>query len=263
MSPHPRPASHDDTTTPGEKNTTRDASPRPERTGFTCATCGRFNITRIEGLFHRVRAGSPQRFCDHACRQAAYRRRRAGAAEDTPCSSAEGGTGGSFRCHGNHNRHQRSPNPMCPARRRQYEATVPTIADRVAQTVVAMHLGVRAEPVFHLDSYGYRPSRSALDAVGVCRTRCWKFDWAIDLDVQKFFDTVPWDLVVKAVEAVCDTRWVLLYVKRWLAAPLQHADGTVVERDKGTPQGGLCSAEHNDPCGVPRSRTMMVPSSLT
>ncbi|MGH9022737.1 MAG: group II intron reverse transcriptase/maturase [Acidimicrobiia bacterium] len=118
---------------------------------------------------------------------------------------------------------------------------VPTVADRVAQTVVAMHLEERAEPRFHPDSYGYRPRRSALDAVGVCRQRCWKYDWAIDLDVEKFFDTVPWDLVLKAVEAVCDTRWVLLYVKRWLAAPLQRPDGNLVERDRGTPQGSAVS----------------------
>ncbi len=118
---------------------------------------------------------------------------------------------------------------------------VPTIADRVAQTVVASYLEEGAEPRFHPDSYGYRPKRSALDAVEACRARCWRYDWAIDLDVQKFFDTVPWDLVVKAVEAVTDTPWVLLYVKRWLAAPLQHPDGTLVERDRGTPQGSAAS----------------------
>jgi len=118
---------------------------------------------------------------------------------------------------------------------------VPTIADRVAQTVVAMHLGERAEPRFHPDSYGYRPGKSAHDAIAVCRVRCWKNDWIVDLDVQKFFDEVPWDLVVKAVEAVSDARWVLLYVKRWLAAPLQYPDGSLVERDKGTPQGSAVS----------------------
>ncbi len=118
---------------------------------------------------------------------------------------------------------------------------VPTIADRVAQTVVAMYLGERAEPRFHPDSYGYRPGRSPHDALAVCRARCWEFDWLIDLDVQKFFDEVPWDLVVKAVEAVTDCRWVLLYVKRWLAAPLQYPDGILVERDKGTPQGSAVS----------------------
>ena len=118
---------------------------------------------------------------------------------------------------------------------------VPTVADRVAQTVVAMHLEERAEPRFHPDSYGYRPKKAAWDAVGVCRQRCWKRDWVIDFDVQKFFDSVPWDLIVKAVEAVTDTPWVLLYVKRWLAAPLQPPDGTLVERDKGTPQGSAVS----------------------
>ena len=97
------------------------------------------------------------------------------------------------------------------------------------------------EPRFHPDSYGYRPRKATWEAVGVCRQRCWKYDWAIDLDVQKFFDTVPWDLIVKAVEAVCTTPWVLLYVKRWLSAPLQQPDGTLIERDKGTPQGSAAS----------------------
>jgi RNA-directed DNA polymerase len=118
---------------------------------------------------------------------------------------------------------------------------VPTISDRVAQTVVAAYLGERAEPRFHPDSYGYRPGKSAHDAIGVCQQRCWKFDWIIDLDVQKFFDSVPWDLVVKAVQAVTDCRWVLLYVKRWLAAAMQYPDGTLVQRDKGTPQGSAVS----------------------
>jgi RNA-directed DNA polymerase len=74
-----------------------------------------------------------------------------------------------------------------------------------------------------------------------CRERCWKYDWAIDLDVQKFFDEVPWDLMLRAVEAVTDCRWVLLYVKRWLAAPLKHPDGTLEQRSKGTPQGSAVS----------------------
>jgi group II intron reverse transcriptase/maturase len=118
---------------------------------------------------------------------------------------------------------------------------VPTIADRVAQTVVAAYLEERAEPRFHPGSYGYRPGRATWEAVEACRQRCWRYDWVIDLDVQKFFDTVPWHLVTKAVEAVTDCRWVLLYVKRWLAAPLQLPDGTLVERDKGTPQGSAAS----------------------
>jgi RNA-directed DNA polymerase len=118
---------------------------------------------------------------------------------------------------------------------------VPTIADRVAQTVVAKYLEQRAEPRFHPDSYGYRPNRSAHDALATCRQRCWKNDWVIDLDVQKFFDEVPWDLVVKAVRAVTDCRWVLLYVERWLSAPLVRPDGALEQRSKGTPQGSAVS----------------------
>jgi RNA-directed DNA polymerase len=118
---------------------------------------------------------------------------------------------------------------------------VPTISDRVAQTVVARRLEAKVEPIFHPDSYGYRPYRSALDAVATCRERCWKSDWVIDLDVQKFFDSVPWDLIVKAVQAHTDQPWVLLYVKRWLAASLQLPDGTLQPRDRGTPQGSAVS----------------------
>lgn len=120
---------------------------------------------------------------------------------------------------------------------------VPTVADRVAQTVAAMTLEHRTESIFHDDSFGYRPRRSALDAVAKCRKRCWSKDWVIDLDVAKFFDSVPWDLMVKAVAANITTeqRWVLVYVKRWLAAPIQQSDGTLVERNRGTPQGSAAS----------------------
>jgi RNA-directed DNA polymerase len=118
---------------------------------------------------------------------------------------------------------------------------VSTIADRVAQTVVAKFLEPLVEPRFHPDSYGYRPNVSAHDALATCRARCWKYDWAIDLDVQKFFDEVPWDLIVRAVETVTDCRWVLLYIKRWLQVPLQHPDGALEQREKGTPQGSAVS----------------------
>jgi RNA-directed DNA polymerase len=114
---------------------------------------------------------------------------------------------------------------------------VPTVGDRIAQTVVAARLEHKVEPIFHPDSYGYRPGRSALDAVGTCRQRCWKYDWIIDLDVQKFFDSVSWDLVVKAVAAHTDLPWVLLYVKRWLAAPyncpMAPCKTEIVEPHKG------------------------------
>lgn len=118
---------------------------------------------------------------------------------------------------------------------------VPTVADRVAQTVVAGVLEARVEPIFLPDSYGYRPGRSALDAVEVCRRRCWKFDWVVEFDIRKFFDSVPWDLIVKAVQAHSDLPWVVLYVKRWLAAPLALPDGTLQVRDCGTPQGSAIS----------------------
>lgn len=114
---------------------------------------------------------------------------------------------------------------------------VPTVADRIAQTVVAARLEEVVEPKFHVDSYGYRPGRSALDAVARCRERCWGNDWVIDLDIQKFFDSVPWDLIVKAVEVNTDRPWVVLYVKRWLAVPVQRPDGSQAERDRGTLRG--------------------------
>jgi RNA-directed DNA polymerase len=118
---------------------------------------------------------------------------------------------------------------------------VPTVSDRVAQTVVRMYLEPEVEPWFHPDSYGYRPGRSALDAVGTCRKRCWKYDWLIDLDLRAFFDSIDHDLLLKAVSKHTDLRWVVLYVKRWLEAPLQRADGTLVARDRGTPQGSAIS----------------------
>src|SRR4030095_14746993 len=118
---------------------------------------------------------------------------------------------------------------------------VPTVADRIAQTVVRLYLEPEVEPMFHPDSYGYRPGRSALDAVGVCRERCWRLDWVLDLDSGAFFDSVPHELMLKAVARHTDLRWVLLYVERWLKAPLQREVGSVVERDRGTPQGSAIS----------------------
>lgn len=118
---------------------------------------------------------------------------------------------------------------------------VPTVADRIAQTVVAMYLEPEVEPVFHADSYGYRPGRGALDAVGACRKRCWSTDWVIDLDIQGFFDNLDHGLVLKAVAHHTDQRWILLYVQRWLQAPLQRQDGTLVARDRGSPQGSAIS----------------------
>jgi len=118
---------------------------------------------------------------------------------------------------------------------------VPTVADRVAQTVVARELEKVVEPRFHAGSYGYRPGRSPLHAVAACRQRCFTHPWVLDCDIAGFFDNVPHDLIVKAVEANTDQKWVVLYVKRWLTAPLQHPDGTLEQRDRGTPQGSAIS----------------------
>ena len=118
---------------------------------------------------------------------------------------------------------------------------VPTVADRIAQTVVAMSLEPLVEPHFHSGSYGYRPGRSALDAVAVCRERCWQEDWVLDLDIRSFFDSVPWEPILKAVAHHTDECWIILYVQRWLEAPLQSEDGSLSERDRGTPQGSAIS----------------------
>ncbi len=118
---------------------------------------------------------------------------------------------------------------------------VPNTADRISQTAAAMLLEEKLEPIFHPDSYGYRPGRSALDALAVTRKRCWKQDWILDLDVRAFFDSVPHDLLLKAVAHHTDERWVLLYIERWLKAPMQMKDGTLVAREKGTPQGSPIS----------------------
>lgn len=118
---------------------------------------------------------------------------------------------------------------------------VPTVADRIAQTVVAMTLEPRVEPIFHPDSYGYRPGRSALKAVETCRARCWESRWVIDLDIQGFFDNVPHAEILAAVEKHADEAWVGLYVRRWLAAPLRQRNGELTPRERGTPQGSAIS----------------------
>jgi group II intron reverse transcriptase/maturase len=118
---------------------------------------------------------------------------------------------------------------------------IPTVADRVAQTVVKMVLEPLVEPAFHPDSYGYRPGKSALDAVGVARKRCWDADWVIDVDIKAFFDSLSHDLVERAVAHHTDSPWVRLYIARWLRAPVQRPDGTLEHRTRGTPQGGVVS----------------------
>jgi len=118
---------------------------------------------------------------------------------------------------------------------------IPTVADRIAQTVVKRCLEPTLEPIFDVDSYGYRPRKSALDAVKVARSRCWKYDWVLDLDIEGFFDNIDHDLMMKAVRFHTSDRWIWLYVERWLKAPGQLPDGRQIARDKGTPQGGVIS----------------------
>ena len=118
---------------------------------------------------------------------------------------------------------------------------IPTVGDRIAQEVVKRYLEPRLEPIFHADSYGYRPGRSAIDALRKARQRCWRYDWVLDIDVKSYFDSIDWALLLKAVRKHTDCPWVLLYIDRWLKAPVQMEDGSLVPRAAGTPQGGVVS----------------------
>jgi RNA-directed DNA polymerase len=118
---------------------------------------------------------------------------------------------------------------------------IPTVADRIAQAVVKAYLEPELEKYFHPDSYGYRPGKSALQAVGVARERCWRYAWALDLDIRAFFDSIPHELLLRAVRKHTDCPWALLYIERWLKAPVQLEDGALEPREKGTPQGSVIS----------------------
>ncbi len=118
---------------------------------------------------------------------------------------------------------------------------IPTVSDRVAQMVVKLYLEPEIEPLFHTDSYGYRPHKSALDAVAVARQRCWQYNWVVDLDVSKFFDMLDHELIMKLVRTHTSSRWILLCIERWLKAPLQLADGSLQARNCGSPQGSVIS----------------------
>ncbi|MEO1338139.1 MAG: group II intron reverse transcriptase/maturase, partial [Myxococcota bacterium] len=118
---------------------------------------------------------------------------------------------------------------------------IPTVADRVAQTAIKLVMEPLLEPFFHPDSFGYRPNRSALDAVALVRRRSWKFDWVVEFDVRRLFDEISHELLWKAIRHHIKTPWVLLYLERWLTAPMEQEDGTLKARDRGTPQGGVVS----------------------
>ena len=118
---------------------------------------------------------------------------------------------------------------------------IPTVADRIAQMVAKMELEPKVEPHFHEDSYGYRPKKSAVEAVGMARKRCWGNEWVLDLDIKGCFDNLDHGLILKAVRWHTDCKWINLYTERWLKAPIQNLDGSVLYPEKGTPQGGVTS----------------------
>ena len=118
---------------------------------------------------------------------------------------------------------------------------VPTVADRVAQMVVKRVIEPTLDAVFLADSYGYRPGKSALDAVGVTRERCWKYDWVLEFDIKGLFDNIDHTLLMRAVRKHITCSWALLYIERWLKAPMVDEAGAKIERTRGTPQGGVVS----------------------
>ena len=136
---------------------------------------------------------------------------------------------------------------------------VPTVADRIAQTVVKMVLEPTLEPVFDRDSFGYRPERSALDAVALVRRRSWDYDWVVEFDIKGLFDNIDHKLLMRALRKHCRIPWVLIYVERWLKAPMETPEGTLVARERGTPQGASsarcwpissCTMRSMPGCGV-------------
>lgn len=116
---------------------------------------------------------------------------------------------------------------------------ISTVEDRIAQTVAKTYIEPALEQLFHPDSYGYRPNKSALQAVGVTRERCWKYNWVVEFDIQKAFDELDWSLLLRAVRKHVKERWAVLYIERWLKAPFAKVDGTLVPRSKGVPQGSV------------------------
>lgn len=118
---------------------------------------------------------------------------------------------------------------------------IPTVSDRIAQMVVKLVLEPELEPHFLEDSYGYRPNKSALEAIGITRQRCWQYGWLLEFDIKGLFDNIPHSLLMKAVHHHTQCNWVVLYIERWLKAPIQYSDRRIEERNQGTPQGGVIS----------------------
>ena len=121
----------------------------------------------------------------------------------------------------------------------QRKLGVPTVSDRIAQMVAKMYFEPGVDCYFHPDSYGYRPGKSSIQAVGVARKRCWRYNWVLDCDIKAFFDNIDHELLMCAVRKHTNSRWLLLYIERWLKAPVQSEDGTLYSREKGSPQGSV------------------------
>ncbi len=124
---------------------------------------------------------------------------------------------------------------------------IPTVADRIGQMAVKMQIEPELERHFHPDSYGYRPNKSAHQALEQARARCWQRAWVLDMDIKGFFDAIDHNLLMRAVDKHVKEPWQRLYIMRWLQAPVQNPDGSIEQRTHGTPQGGLCKALHNPP----------------
>jgi RNA-directed DNA polymerase len=118
---------------------------------------------------------------------------------------------------------------------------IPTVSDRIAQMVVKLQFEPEVEPCFLPDSYGYRPRKSAIQAIGLTQKRCWRYPWVLEFDIRGLFDNIPHELLLKAVDKHATNPWVKLYIRRWPTAPLMSSEGRAIERTKGTPQGGVVS----------------------
>jgi len=118
---------------------------------------------------------------------------------------------------------------------------IPTVTDRIAQMAVKLQIEAELEQHFHPDSYGYRPNKSAHQALAQVKERCWQRAWVLDMDIKGFFDAIDHDLLMRAVEKHVSISWQRLYIKRWLQVPVQHKDGRIDQRTQGTPQGGVIS----------------------
>ena len=118
---------------------------------------------------------------------------------------------------------------------------IPTVSDRIAQGVVKDHLEPELEKLFHPSSFGYRPGKSAHDALQQCQGNCIKYAWVIDVDIKGFFDNINHELMMQLLQQQTQEKWVLLYADRWLKAGVEQEDGSIQVRTKGTPQGGVIS----------------------